>query len=409
MPYIKRPIIFFVILATVVFLLILGIFSRSKTDKKIPAPVSDSPKALQAVESYTLDALIERVKSACADTSVGCMVNTLQDFTEAYGPVPATDALQALQRNGMIPVSEDDHQISHKIGRKTAEVFGVNGEAFVACPTAYNYGCQHGFFEYALGKAESPKEAAGKICGSLGPNFSEKYGFYCYHGVGHGVLMAKAYDLQAGLAVCDTFSEFKAQDGCWQGIFMENVNAGMRGEARSGIFSSTDPLAPCSTVEEKYRHECFINHAGWLMKFFGNDVAQASAACLASPGEGAGSCLESIGLMVSNPSWQGNLAPGDTGSTEEIAWKLCEKFPEGHVHDCVVGGVDNMMNFDEFKTDRAVTFCSLVSEDYRASCAERIGFALKIQSTDAAPVVAGCTALPEALRAPCLKGAGLPT
>lgn len=408
MPYIKRPGIFFLILGTIVFLVVIGFFSRSNIhDEKLSPPVD--LKKLNEIQPYELPTLIDHVRNICTDGAVACMVETLQTFVAAHGPVAATEALHALQQNGMIPASEDDHQISHKIGRKTAEVFGVNGEAFVACPTAYNYGCQHGFFEYALGRAESPKEAAEKICGSLGPGFSEKYGFYCYHGVGHGVLMAKAYDLYAGLAVCDTFSELIAQDGCWQGVFMENVNAAMRGEARSGTFSATDALAPCSTTPEKYRHECFINHAGWLMKFFGNDVARASAACLAAHGNGVRSCLESIGLMVSNPSWQGNLAPGEFGGAEEIAWKLCQKFPTGYTQNCVVGAVDNIMNFDELKTDRAMNFCSLISEEHRSTCAERIGFALKIQSIDSAVVVAGCTALPEGFRTACLSGAGLPT
>lgn len=350
----------------------------------------------------------ETAQEDCPDALVSCFIDRILSTTEMSGPAAGTALLESLQQQGKIPPSEDDHQISHNIGRKTAEVFGLTGEAFVSCPTSYNYGCQHGFFEYALGRFDSPKDAAQNICQSLVNTHSEKSIFYCYHGVGHGVLMATAYDLGKGLAMCDSFDTARGKDGCWQGLFMENVNAGMRGEAREGVFSAADPLAPCNVLGEQYRHECFINHAGWLMKSFENDVAKASHACLAAPDEnGMRACLESIGLMVTNPSWQVKLARGMTGNNEEIAWVLCEKFPEGHVAACVTGGVDNIMNFDELKTDRAVRFCSLMGDELRSICARRIGVSLKQQTTADAAVVAGCTALPEAMQSDCLRGAGL--
>ena len=46
---------------------------------------------------------------------------------------------------------------------------------------------------------------------------------------------------------------------------MENVNAGMSGRALPGVFKRSDPLAPCDKVGDQYKHECYINHAGWLM------------------------------------------------------------------------------------------------------------------------------------------------
>lgn len=364
--------------------------------------VSQRPGA-QAPAPITLESAMRD----CPDASVSCLTKEILSATQISGPTAGTALLEALQKQGGIPPSEDDHQISHKIGRKTAEVLGMTGEAFVSCPTSYNYGCQHGFFEYALGRSESPKNAAESICESLVNTHSEKYIFYCYHGVGHGVLMATAYDLDKGIATCDSFGTARGRDGCWQGLFMENVNAAMRGEARTGVFSAEDPLAPCNGLEEQYRHECFINHAGWLMNSFGNDVAKGTRACLKAPDPNSEhACVESVGLMVTNPSWQINLAQGMTGTNEEIAWALCTKFPAEHVGTCVVGGVDNIMNFDELKTDRAVRFCSLVEPELRSTCAERIGLSLKQQTTADEAVVAGCVALPEEMRTNCLRGAG---
>lgn len=385
-----KRIIFFII-----FVIVLGGIGRLVTERT----------ATPAKTTVTL----ETAMRDCSDASVSCLTNAIISATQISGPAAGTTLLEALQKQGSISPSEDDHQISHKIGRKTAEIYGMTGEAFVSCPTSYNYGCQHGFFEYALGRSESPKAAAEKICESLVNTHSEKFIFYCYHGVGHGVLMATAYDLDKGIATCDSFGTTRGRDGCWQGLFMENVNAGMRDEAREGVFSAEDPLAPCNGLGEQYRYECFINHAGWLMKSFYSDVAKATRACLKAPdGNSIDACLQSIGLMVTNPAWQVNLADGLTGTNEEIAWALCEKFPAGQAGACVVGGVDNIMNFDELETNRAVRFCSLVSDEYRATCAGRIGISLKQQTTAEAAVVAGCSALPEEMKKDCLRGAGLP-
>jgi hypothetical protein len=351
------------------------------------------------------------ISSFCQDESPICLKDYIISLVSSQGPKKATELLGKLQIQGKIPSSEDFHQIAHQIGRKTAQIFGLRGDAFLACPTSFNYGCQHGFFEYALGRTETPKEAAEKICNSLDPKYSEKFKFYCYHGIGHGVMMARAYRLEPALAICDTFTTSQAQNGCWQGVFMENVNAVLREEAPRGVFSTSDPLKPCSIVDPKYRHECFINHAGWLMKVFKNNITQAAQSCLKAPDKtGLTACLESIGLMVTNPSWQVNLVKvnldkDNAGDTEKTAWQLCQKFPQEYIDRCVMGGVDNIMNFDELKTERAAKFCSLVAWQYQSLCAERIGKAIKSQVTDEAAVINGCRKLPPDMGKDCLRGA----
>jgi hypothetical protein len=303
----------------------------------------------------------------------------------------------------------DEHQLGHHIGRQTAESFGVNENAFLLCPmAALNGGCQHGFFEYVLGKTTTSAEAANLICSSLDEQYSAKFRFYCYHGVGHGVMMAAAYDLERALSMCDTFLGLTAQDGCWQGVFMENVNAGMRGDAREGIFSTSDPLAPCNGVAEKYQHECYVNHAGYLMTYFDNDVRLASAACLQAAEGFIGSCLQSIGLMVTNPLWQPDLLPDVAGKEfVEIAWELCMQFPTAWRDQCVLGGIDNIHNFDVFDLTRAINFCDAVDPEYRELCYQRMGLNLKNNSTDLEEVRKACASLVAEFEPACLAGAEL--
>lgn len=352
-------------------------FKISSTFLATPAPTFYSPKP------YTL-ATLENENPNCSKENFQCFDNKLQEITQIYGPKAATELLIHWQSNGTIERSVDDHQLSHRIGRATASKFGVNTQSFLLCPMqAFNGGCQHGFFEEALGHTSSSVEAAKLICESLGDEYSAKFQFYCYHGVGHGIMMSQAYDLNASLAVCDQLPTPGAQDGCWQGVFMENVNGALMNESKEGIFSLDNPLAPCNKIALKYQHECFINHSGWLMKVSHNNFAKAASLCLKAPNNMVSSCLQSIGLMVTNPSWQANFGSQTGGGTlENKAWTLCTKFPKGYVGECVIGAVDNLLNFDGLDTSRSEAFCSIVSIEFKELCAQTIAKNLKFQSTE---------------------------
>ena len=271
-------------------------------------------------------------------------------------------------------------------------------------------GKSKGFGFVEMTTEEEAKKAIDLICGALENNkYSAKFIFYCYHGVGHGVMDSEAYYLKASLLVCDSLDSVIGRDGCWQGAFMENVNAGMRGEAPKGAFSQTDPLFPCNEVQEKYRHECYINHAGWLMKFFGSDVNKAIAACLNAQNY-KNICLQSIGLMATNPVWQPALLKDpnyNNKDTTEVAKEICLKFPQEYREQCVVAGVDNILNFDELNTSRAQKFCDIIDLDFKNLCYRRIGSSIRSQVTDRLVVLEKCSAFTDNFKQECLRGAGL--
>ena len=316
--------------------------------------------------------------------------------------------LEGLIQAGAIDSTADTHHIAHDVGRQTARVFGLNGEAFLGCSTQFNYGCQHGYFERALAESPDATVAASRICSDLVGAQPTKTAFYCYHGVGHGVMMASAYDLDQALTVCDSLGTAMASDGCWQGVFMENVNAVMRGDARAGVFSETDPLAPCNQVAERYRWECYINHAGRLITFFDMDVGLASHACLEALPRYASACIESLGLMVSNPAWQKTLAGPESASRNiEVTLELCRQFPVAYRGDCVWGGVDNILNFDGTRLDRALRLCGTADAPYREGCYLRVGKAIKWQVVKPDERFSLCQEVVAKYRETCVAGAGL--
>jgi plastocyanin len=359
-------------------------------------------------DEYSIEELQASYELDCESTDQSCISDAIKNFTVEYGPNIAIEMLEYMMKDKRISRAVDDHQLSHEIGREAARVYGVNSKSFLLCPmSAFNGGCQHGFFEYVLGRTGTATEAANLICSSLGEDYSAKFKFYCYHGVGHGIMMQQAYDLDAALKICDSFEKLYTQDGCWQGVFMENTNSVMTGYAdREDVFSAEDPLAPCNKIDDKYRHECYINHAGYLMMFFNNSIEDAAKSCLKA-GNWTSSCMQTLGLMVSNSSWQFSLHPNakDLGEAK-TAWELCELFPEGNVHDCVRGAIDNINNFDEFDITRANTFCSLIDTPFQEKCWLAIGGNLMSNATDADQVISACQKLNTEGQKLCLSATG---
>jgi plastocyanin len=353
---------------------------------------------------YRLSQLAERTFS-CASWDDRCARSYALDVTAEHGPRAALRLIALLQRRGQLDRAVDDHQLAHAIGRQTARRFGVNTRAFELCPITFNYGCVHGFFEYVLGRTATPRDAAVVICDSAGRTTLTAR-FSCYHGVGHGVMMARAYELQSSLDVCDGLGDATAQDGCWQGVFMENVAAALRNEARAGVFTRANPLAPCTRVAERYRHECYINHAGWLVHVANRRLGDAARLCLRAPRDYASACAESLGLMVTNPTWQAGLAPELRGRPAmDVAWALCLRFPTRLRLDCAIGALDNLANFDQTAVGRAKRFCARVADVYRRACHRQIGLNLSRRSNDARLIVQRCAELPARYGAACLEGA----
>jgi hypothetical protein len=362
-------------------------------------------------QEFELDKVYAESEFTCSSKDTLCVRNYLTGITSTYGPRASLPILERLQRERKVDLSVNDHDLAHAVGRESAENFGSNFQAFDLCPTIFNYGCSHGFFEYVLARTDTPKEAAATVCETVEGQKQRLLisGFTCYHGVGHGVMMAQAYDLQRSLNTCNTFAERQAKDGCWQGVFMENVNAGMSGRARKGVFSHARPLAPCDKVGKQYKHECYINHAGWLMRVADNSVEKASGYCLKVKGGERLACMQSIGLMVTNPVWQSALAPSMANRSQaEIAWELCSRFPAAGRTDCVKAGIDNLANFDQLKVGREKAFCAEVGAAYKATCYRQIGFNLHTRTRDQALIRARCEELGPNRRA-CLAGAQVPS
>lgn len=377
-------------------------------DGGAPRSAEDTPPRSAVPDIATFASAAE---SNCPAGDEACMEKNILAITDDYGPVEAIGTLTEMIGKGVLKGRSDYHDFVHRIGRKTAKKFGLNPEGFFLCPVDYNYGCQHGFFEQALVEEPDATKAAEKVCDpSLMKDKPLKFLFYCYHGVGHGIMMAKAYDLRTSLDVCEEFTGEAQRSGCYQGVFMENVVGFQNGTARTGSFSETDKLAPCNALEKQYRLQCYLNHGGYLAGIAGSGVGaveRATQPCLEADPADISPCIQSVALNATNPGWQAALAPEPSGDLIKDAVAICSLFPTAYITDCIVAGVDNLANFDRSNTVNMAAFCAAVGDPYKERCYREIGAAVKNELPAGATAETVCDPMPEEYRAACRTGFGL--
>lgn len=364
-------------------------------------------KNISEIKNASSSEVYKNLNFDCKPEDYDCISSSLKKITSEFGPQTATEVLDKLNENKRFSKSIDDHQFSHEIGRQTADTFGYNGQSFLLCPmSSYNGGCQHGFFEGALSKSQNSKDAINLVCGSLDNSYSSKFIFYCYHGVGHGVMMAQAYDLKKSLEICDSIG-INGSEGCWQGVFMENVNSALKNQAKEGIFSKEEPLSPCNNTETKYRYQCYINHSGYLMLFFGNQIEKAAAACLKADDLQA-PCLQSLGLLTTNPSWQMPIIHNqDSENAVSVALEICSKFPSKTRSHCFIGALDNILNNDAMNLEkRAIKFCQQSLWD-KKDCYYQIGINVARQVVSLEERRSLCQKTDSKFLESCFRGAGI--
>ncbi len=345
---------------------------------------------------------------SCDAHDFDCVEKSLITITMSYGPQQALETLREMQEEKKISLTLDDHEFAHEIGRTTAKTFGVNPDSFFLCDTDFDYGCQHGFFEYTLGKTNTTTQAIALICDVINESYPVQFKYRCYHGAGHGIMMARAYDLNATLQICDQLQTDLAIDGCWQGALMENTNAIMTQQARKEYYSNTDPLIPCTQLQEKYRNECFYNQAPWLIRFNNYDVRNASLNCLNASPEYISICERGLALTLASPKWQVLVLKNwEENKFIENTWTVCQQFPENQTQECIIGSIDNILNFDEINITRAADFCTISDLKYQQECFTEIGRNLAYRTTENSTIINACNGLNDSFRDSCLKGANM--
>ena len=344
-------------------------------DVKDAIEVSDT-KYFSAIERCISQqgARVECYASLCEyEPGYLCAERILEAITSEArtGPEMGMQVLEEMVASPLFDLSVGDsaHTLAHVVGRMTAQHIGMDGEAFLRCPSSFDYGCVHGFLEISLANSPSPADAIRKVC----ENMPEKPSIgraNCYHGSGHGVMMNTSYNLDEALMICDQLPDMYS---CWSGVFMEN-NSGYNRildlYPEHNSFDEYDLLAPCNVVEEKYRSTCFRLHILYLGNILQYDLDATVVACL-SAGEYVDDCVFGFGWHILFENLQDAFLPGTTMNFIEKSIYLCDSFPEQYRGICYSPAINQ--STVSYGAERSFEFCRKVEKQYVRDCYREIG------------------------------------
>lgn len=256
------------------------------------------------------------------------------------------------------------HSISHAIGRWTFQRFGNVADSFDACDQTCSAGCFHGVMErlFAPGgdsgdghlSYEEIRFLLPDVCAPENlnnPDFNKI--FQCLHGLGHAVLYALGYDLDVALMSCDVLATDLERTSCYSGVFMENVTAFDR-SARD--LDPSDPLYPCTRVDERYRSQCYSIQAD-AMTDAQMKPWEVGAACLQA-GAYVGVCMQGMGRIYSG--WA-------ISRHWEQVLPICEQYAPGYEESCIYGVVSSLVNATG-DAQHAYPYCNALRPDLQTMC-----------------------------------------
>lgn len=286
----------------------------------------------------------------------------------------------------------DMHLLAHTVGDILYEQEGTTGIRI--CTHDFRNACSHSivigaFFEEGEGALE-------KIIGAckLAPGGKGAYTM-CFHGLGHGVLAYKNYELEKAVESCKNIQEMTQTKEeyiqCVGGTIMEmvgGVHDRVLWEQQSKVyFKKDDSLYPCSAkfMPEEARFMCYIYLTPHLFEAVGGSIGTPTPqdfksafllcdkllpedlasrdACFGGFGK------EFIGLVQSRDIRLAAISAMEDQQLSQIyEWCLLAPHQEGSAA-CVVHAMSSLFWGGENPRSIALRFCDLISAPYyRSSC-----------------------------------------
>ncbi len=321
------------------------------------------------------------IKKLLRETIAGCLRNTFTDNSCAkaaaaqilakYTFVDALSALERIHQEDNAPVNHTFlHFLSSLEYQKHPDFISI----FKTCDNIHSNACYHGvasgFVEFEKSRNKSDNQVNSQLLSVCGIVSSESARFAnCIHSVGHAFMIANNNDLPQALNLCGKLSAADQFGNCYDGVFMENFPGDSHLENTSRYLSSNDPIYPCDTLEKQYLKSCYLNLTHYFIYQIGYNPDKLINKCNLIPADFRDRCYFSIGggaqFMTSNQKLQ-----------------LCNKVPDGQFRQaCIAGAVG--AGFDRFVgsendfidkfASQMLSFCALVSKEYKRGCYQRVG------------------------------------
>ncbi len=257
-------------------------------------------------------------------------------------------------------VSSQCHQLTHIIGRATADLYPSVSEAFRSgdgfCWSGFYHGVMEGVAQ-EIGRADLPQELD-SICQDIPGGKKPSFDYYnCVHGLGHGIMSIVNNELFESLELCNNLTGAWEQSYCGGGVFMENIMADQVNHY-SKYLKADDLLYPCNAVSEKYKATCYLMQPTRMIDVLGNDFSKVFELCSTVGEPYMNACYQGLGMGASAKA---------AGSIEQTKTYCLGGKGLRQQSNCVIGAVENIVSY--FHSDReARMFCASLPHDLQSVC-----------------------------------------
>ena len=255
----------------------------------------------------------------------------------------------------------EEHELAHLIGETAYAKFGTAG--FRYCDSVFTFACYHGVILAAIrarGYQPSVLLELAQGCEKAGKNRTADIS--CAHGIGHGLMWVRNYNLLQSFEACDGVFEKdrELRFFCWDGVSMENVVR--RGNLPNGMaatpIDAKNMYAPCDTLPSQYQPACVREHV-FLARLvvLDRDTIKTSEYCLHFSSEDVRQqCFGAIG---------GALYQDDPQTPDRIIVE-CGKVPSGYYQNCI--GVASRHYGFSGRPEMATKLCESLGKTINAAC-----------------------------------------
>lgn len=255
-----------------------------------PADTTEKVSAVSCVDTLASDFSCwqSHYKALVKDESVE---KAFEDFKTNYNTNPY--------------VKSNCHQIGHVIGRAAVDRYKTLTDTYEHGDTFCWSGYYHGAIETIAQNIGGDKIVSqlNTVCKTF--NDTEQYSFKhynCVHGMGHGLMAVKDGELFEALDVCADYDGFWQQESCYGGVFMENVMNRINPGKTTKYLNDTEPLYPCTSVENKYKQQCYLMQTSHALTVVNSDYAKVFELCSSVETPYDATCYQSLGRDVSGQS-----------------------------------------------------------------------------------------------------------
>jgi hypothetical protein len=220
------------------------------------------------------------------------------------------------------------------------------------------------------------------LCESIRSDPSQRWLlFQCTHGLGHGLMMVRNYDLPVALEMCDLLNDPWEQQVCYGAALMENIvhataphhgvgaASAMAMETAAADASHShatpetaaaapqpfialkkdEPFYPCTILGDRYVSACYQMQTSAILNLNGFNVSATARICATAPELFRSTCFQSLGRDISALTVQDH----------NRALRLCGSAPNEYQAFCHLGYAKNLVD-QTARLEDGLDFCTML-------------------------------------------------